>query len=105
MQSLNPVESLLGLYRILVSRNLALRQGSSPTGARPRFSLTGPLSAGKATAYSINGVDFEVTPDTAILGELRFGTLACVTGSYRHHTVRVAGRIIVDAQRRESQRS
>lgn len=65
----------------------------------PTFSLLGCLTAGKATAYSINGVDFEIDPGTLILGELRYGANARVVGTYRHHTVRCARKIAVEPSR------
>lgn len=74
-------------------------------GGAGRFTLMGPLSTGKSTEYSINGVDFEVTPETTILGELRYGALVHVSGTYRHHTVRCAAQIMLQPHRRESRRS
>ncbi|MFM1848725.1 MAG: hypothetical protein RL417_2199 [Pseudomonadota bacterium] len=103
MESNSAVGALVDIVRALIGR-------SSPTdrkgaGRRPQFSLTGPLSAGKSTDYSINGVDFEVASETVVIGELKFGALAQVTGDYRKHTVRCATRIITAAQRREPHRS
>lgn len=103
MESNNAVGALVDIVRALVGRSSPLERKGA--GKRPQFSLTGPLSIGKSTDYSINGIDFEINPATSVLGELRLGALTHVTGTYRNHTVRVAGSIMVEPHRRESHRS
>jgi len=92
----HPLASLVDLYRGLVRRE----SSGDPIPRRPRskqpsFTLVGVLTAGKSTGYSINGIDFEIEPDTTIFGELRFGAPAHVAGVYRRHTIRVATAIVV----------
>lgn len=94
----HPLATIVHLCRDLVSRETGEHSTPPPSNSAHRtatFSLVGPLSAGKSTCYSINGVDFELEPETAIYGELRFGALAHVSGTYRRHTVRVARKVIV----------
>lgn len=102
MEASAPFTALFELWRALANggyRNAQERQEAKSLRKVPQFSLLGPLSAGKSTEYSINGVDFEIGLTTTILGELRYGALARVSGTYRQHTIRCARRIVVEPKR------
>ncbi len=104
METTAPFAALFDLYRALVhgeSRSAEERQEAKALRDVAKFSLLGPLSAGKSTSYSINGVDFEIDPTTAIVGELQFGALARVSGIYRQHTIRCAKKILVEPKRKK----
>ena len=46
----------------------------------PRFNLIGEVEAGKGSAYSINGEDFDIGPNARVYGELMVGQQASVFG-------------------------
>ena len=62
-----------------LSANARLRKGRTlRVESTPLPTRVGPLDSGKATMFSVNGLDFVITPETWIFGQVRLGAVATV---------------------------
>ena len=59
------------------------------------FTLQGLIGYGSGTEFAINGEDFHVTHETWVIGKIRIGAPAKVTGIARPGVGRCAAKIVV----------
>lgn len=65
--------------RRAVRRPVRKRVEASSKAAGPgAITVAGVIQRGQQAAYSINGQDFEITPDTWIFGDVKYGLSATV---------------------------
>ena len=71
---------------------VSLPQNQGPTS---RFSIRGIIKPGKRTEFAINAEDFQITKETWIIGNIKIGAIAQVSGVVLTGKGKFASKIVI----------